>query len=138
MDPGNSRDEAVGYAIAEGDESYGHKGRNGVSNIGPVDRCHLADHQAADLESLSISISSSPGNEHDRGLTKIRVHPVAHGGIEAKMGAKNTDTRKHSPVTIAVNPVLPPSAIPAPLSINAVTGEHPSNDPMEMHAASIQ
>lgn len=71
-------------------------------------------------------------------LTKINVQPVAQGGIEAKIGAKKMDARKHNPVTMAVSPVLPPSAIPAPLSINAVTGEHPSSDPIEMHAASIQ
>lgn len=56
----------------------------------------------------------------------------------ANIGAKKMDTKKHSPVTIAVNPVRPPSAIPAPLSIKAVTGEHPSKDPMLIHAASIQ
>lgn len=66
------------------------------------------------------------------------MQPVAQGGIDAKMGAKNIDTRKHSPVTMAVSPVLPPSAIPAPLSMKAVTGEHPNNDPIEMHAASMQ
>lgn len=72
------------------------------------------------------------------GLTKISVHPVAHGGMLAKIGAKKMDTKKHSPVTIAVSPVRPPSAIPAPLSMKAVTGEHPSSDPMLMHAASMQ
>ena len=47
----------------------------------------------------------------------ISVHPVAHGGIDAKMGAKNIETIKQRPVVIAVNPVLPPSAIPAPDSM---------------------
>jgi len=41
--------------------------------------------------------------------TITRAPPVAHGGIEAKMGAKNTDTKKSRPVTTAVIPVLPPS-----------------------------
>lgn len=54
------------------------------------------------------------------------------------MGAKNTDTIKHNPVTIAVNPVLPPSAIPAPLSINAVQGDEPSRAPTEINVASVQ
>ena len=53
----------------------------------------------------------------------IRVQPVAHGGIDAKIGAKNIDKRKHNPVTTAVSPVLPPSAIPAPDSMNAVTAK---------------
>jgi hypothetical protein len=66
------------------------------------------------------------------------VHPVAQGGIEAKMGAKNKEMRKQMPVVMAVNPVLPPSAIPAPDSMNAVTGEVPNNAPMEMHSESVQ
>lgn len=70
--------------------------------------------------------------------TRIRVHPVAQGGIDAKMGAKKIDTRKQMPVMIAVRPVRPPSAIPAPLSTKTVTGEHPSRDPNDMQAASVQ
>lgn len=64
--------------------------------------------------------------------------PVAHGGIEAKIGAKNMDMRKQTPQVMAVNPVLPPSAIPAPLSMKAVTGEQPRSAPMEMQKASVQ
>jgi len=71
-------------------------------------------------------------------ITKIKVHPVAQGGIEAKIGAKKMDIKKQSPVTTAVSPVRPPSAIPAPLSTNAVTGEQPSREPMEMQNASVQ
>jgi hypothetical protein len=66
------------------------------------------------------------------------VLPVAHGGIEAKMGAKNMEMRKHRPQVMAVSPVFPPSAIPAPLSIKAVTGEQPRSAPMEMQKASVQ
>lgn len=68
----------------------------------------------------------------------IKVQPVAHGGIEAKMGAKSIDMRKHAPHVIAVKPVLPPSAIPAPDSTNAVTGEHPRREPTEIQNASVQ
>jgi hypothetical protein len=71
-------------------------------------------------------------------LTRIKVHPVAHGGIEAKMGAKNIDMMKQVPQVMAVKPVFPPSAIPAPLSIKAVTGEHPRSAPIEMQKASVQ
>lgn len=70
--------------------------------------------------------------------TKMSVHPVAHGGIEAKMGAKKMEPMKHSPATAAVSPVRPPSAMPAPLSMNAVTGEQPKSAPMEMKSASVQ
>jgi hypothetical protein len=66
------------------------------------------------------------------------VGPVAHGGIEAKMGAKKIDTMKQRPVVMVVSPVRPPSAIPAPLSMNAVTGEQPKRALMEMHPASQQ
>ena len=41
--------------------------------------------------------------------TMTRAPPVAHDGMEAKIGAKKTETRNIRPVTIAVMPVLPPS-----------------------------
>lgn len=66
------------------------------------------------------------------------MQPVAHGGIEAKIGAKNMDMKKHMPAVMAVKPVLPPSAIPAPDSMKAVTGEHPRRAPIEMVKASVQ
>lgn len=66
------------------------------------------------------------------------MEPVAHGGIEARIGAKKREIKKQMPVVMAVNPVRPPSAIPAPLSIKAVTGEQPKSEPIEMHAASVQ
>jgi hypothetical protein len=66
------------------------------------------------------------------------VHPVAQGGIEAKIGAKKMEMIKHNPVVTAVSPVRPPSAIPEPDSMNAVTGERPSRLPMEMLKASVQ
>ena len=71
-------------------------------------------------------------------LTMTNVQPVAHGGIEAKIGAKKIQIRKHIPVVIAVRPVLPPSAIPAPDSMKAVTGDVPKSAPMEMHRESVQ
>jgi hypothetical protein len=37
--------------------------------------------------------------------------------MDAKMGAKNMEMRKHIPQVMAVNPVLPPSAMPAPDSM---------------------
>lgn len=66
------------------------------------------------------------------------VHPVAHGGIEAKIGAKNREMRKHKPVVIAVRPVFPPSAMPAPDSIYAVTGDVPRMLPIEIDNPSAQ
>lgn len=71
-------------------------------------------------------------------LTKINVQPVAHGGMEAKMGAKKMEMKKHSPVVMAVRPVLPPSAIPAPLSMNAVTELVPNKAPTLTLRASEQ
>lgn len=44
----------------------------------------------------------------------IRVQPVAHGGMDAKIGAKKREMKKQRPVTTAVMPVMPPSEIPAP------------------------
>jgi len=70
--------------------------------------------------------------------TRIRVQPVAHGGIEANIGAKKTDIRKQTPVVIAVRPVRPPSVMPAPDSIKAVTGEQPNREPIDIANASQQ
>lgn len=87
--------------------------------------------------------------------TKTSVQPVAQGGtvvnhqnvlydircwvwnlLDANIGAKKIEMKKHIPVTIAVMPVLPPSEIPAPDSIYAVTGGEPKSDPMEIPKAS--
>jgi hypothetical protein len=73
-----------------------------------------------------------------RVLTRIKVQPVAQGGIDAKIGAKKIEIRKQIPVVIAVRPVLPPSVIPAPDSMNAVTGEQPNRLPIEIVIASVQ
>jgi hypothetical protein len=64
--------------------------------------------------------------------TMMSVQPVAQGGMDAKIGAKKMEMKKQIPVVIAVRPVLPPSEIPAPDSINAVTGERPKSEPIEI------
>lgn len=69
--------------------------------------------------------------------TIISVQPVAQGGMEAKMGAKKILMKKQKPVTMAVIPVLPPSEMPAPDSMKAVTGERPKRDPMEIPNAGV-
>lgn len=60
----------------------------------------------------------------------MRVHPVAQAGMEAKMGAKKMEMKKQIPVVIAVRPVAPPSEIPAPDSMKAVTGGTPKREPI--------
>jgi hypothetical protein len=78
---------------------------------------------------------------YDTGLkdpTRMSVQPVAQGGMLAKIGAKKMEIRKQVPLVIAVKPVFPPSAMPAPDSINAVTGETPRREPMEILIASVQ
>jgi glutamate 5-kinase len=69
--------------------------------------------------------------------TMISVQPVAQGGMEAKIGAKKIEMKKQTPVVMAVRPVLPPSEIPAPDSMKAVTGERPKRDPIEMERAVV-
>ena len=64
--------------------------------------------------------------------------PVAHGGIDAKIGAKKIEMKNAIPVVIAVIPVLPPSEMPVALSINAVTGGVPMSAPMLILNASTQ
>lgn len=89
--------------------------------------------------------------------TMTSAPPVAQEGIDAKMGAKKTETKNMKPTTTAVIPVLPPSAkyslqcnvrksdldpniplIPVALSMYAVTGLTPSRAPMLMENASMQ
>ena len=60
----------------------------------------------------------------------MSVQPVAHGGMDAKIGAKNMEMKKQRPVVMAVRPVLPPSEMPAPDSMNAVTGDRPNREPI--------
>jgi hypothetical protein len=67
----------------------------------------------------------------------MSVQPVAQGGIEAKIGAKKMEMKKQRPVVMAVRPVLPPSEIPAPDSMKAVTGERPKREPIEIPKAGL-
>jgi hypothetical protein len=130
---GNLRDKAISYTVAEGDEHHNNERGQHVTNVSPVDLRDLANHHAPHLH-----IDQQFPCLFAYALTNIRVHPVAHGGTEAKIGAKKTDTMKHSPVTMAVSPVRPPSAMPAPLSMKAVTGDEPNIAPIDMKAASVQ
>lgn len=58
----------------------------------------------------------------------MSVHLVPMDGwMDAKIGAKKMEMKDAIPVKMAVRLVLPPSEIPAPLSIYAVTGVDPKN-----------
>lgn len=63
----------------------------------------------------------------------MSVHLVAHGGMDAKTGAKKMEMKNVIPVKMAVRPVLPPSEIPAPPSIYVVTGGDPKNGNQDSH-----
>jgi len=69
--------------------------------------------------------------------TMMSVQPVAHGGMDANIGAKKMEMKKQRPVVMAVRPVLPPSEMPAPDSMKAVTGERPKREPIEIPNATI-
>ena len=128
------RDETVSYAVAERDKSHNHEGRKNIANVSPVDLGDLTDHHATNLFTMSVLFLAEEiaTTEH----TRIRVHPVAQGGTDAKMGAKNREMKKQIPVVMAVKPVRPPSWMPEPDSTNAVTGEEPKSEPMEIAKAS--
>src|SRR4051794_25003555 len=68
----------------------------------------------------------------------MRVQPVVDGGVYCKIGPNKRGMKKHMPAVMVVRPVLSPSAIPAPDSMNAVTGDDPINYPIEMEMASVQ
>jgi hypothetical protein len=132
-----SRNEPVRHAVAEGNEGYCHEGRNCISNVTPIDLSYLANHQTTHLRQHDQP-SLNKNGRWSMFPTRMSVQPVAQGGIDAKIGAKKSEMRKQKPVMIAVKPVRPPSAMPAPLSMNAVTGEQPKSEPMDMHTASVQ
>src|SRR5579859_5495350 len=67
---------------------------------------------------------------------RTSAEPVAQVGMDANIGAKKIEMKNAKPVTIAVIPVFPPSDIPAPDSMNAVTGLVPRRLPIEMETAS--
>ena len=70
--------------------------------------------------------------------TITRAPPVAHDGIDAKMGEKKTEIKNAMPVVIAVRPVFPPSLIPVALSMYTVTGLIPMRDPITIEVPSVQ
>jgi hypothetical protein len=57
--------------------------------------------------------------------------------MDANIGAKKMEMKKQRPVVMAVIPVLPPSEMPAPDSMKAVTGERPKREPIEIPNATI-
>ena len=68
----------------------------------------------------------------------ISVHLVAHGGMDAKIGAKKMEMKNEIPVKMAVKPVLPPSEMPAPLSIYAMTSRDPKREPIDIQQQGMQ
>ena len=54
--------------------------------------------------------------------TTTNAPPVAHGGIDAMIGAKKILKKKYVPMMTAVNPVRAPASTPDPDSIYDVTG----------------
>lgn len=50
MREGDLRDETVGYAVAEGNESHDNERGEDVAYVPPVNLSDLADHHAADLQ----------------------------------------------------------------------------------------
>jgi hypothetical protein len=139
-----SRDKTVCDGEAERHEYHGDERGDRVANISPVDVDYGSCHHASNLHRiLQVSVQLRHGKregwlEKMGTNTKISVHPVAHGGIDAKIGAKKMEIRKQIPVVTAVSPVFPPSAIPAADSTNAVTGDVPSSEPIVIDIASVQ
>ena len=79
--------------------------RYSVTNIAPLD---LQDTQMG----LSVDDARTESLTYLRIIrvpTIVIAPPVAHGGIDEKMGPKKMETKNIIPVVMAVNPVLPPS-----------------------------
>lgn len=62
--------------------------------------------------------------------TTMRAGAVANEGMVRKRGEKKRDSKNSAPVTMAVRPVLPPSAMPAEDSTKVVMVEVPNMAPM--------
>jgi hypothetical protein len=59
--------------------------------------------------------------------TSIKTGAVASDGTAENNGLKNNANTKYVPITIAVNPVLPPSLIPDAVSTQHMMGVDPKN-----------
>ena len=59
----------------------------------------------------------SSNDLHIKAPTMIKLPPVAHGGIDEKIGAKKMDRKKKNAMKTAVNPVRAPASTPAALSM---------------------
>lgn len=70
--------------------------------------------------------------------TKINAGAVAADGIVMASGEKNNIQSMRMATTTDVNPVLPPSAIPALLSIYVVTVDVPNIAPTDVPIASAR
>ena len=63
---------------------------------------------------------------------KINAGAVAKAGMLCASGAKNKHAANNIATVTAISPVLPPSLIPAPLSIYDVVFEVPTKAPAEV------
>lgn len=126
--------QAVGDVVQERNANDENEGWNGVAVVRPVDGdgCGRRSKEASDRLTSSNSIRNNSPLLAIIEPTMIKVQPVAQDGMLAKMGAKKSEMKKRNDVMSAERPVLPPSAIPAALSMNAVDGELPMSAPMEM------
>ena len=71
-------------------------------------------------------------NQHSAILSLCHIACTSTGeeaksGTAVVKGASGSDSRKHTPMTIAVSPVRPPASTPAKHSPSTMTGEQPSN-----------
>ena len=63
---------------------------------------------------MSQNCKGLVGRTHFRTIkapTIVKALPVAHDGIDAKIGEKKTETKNMKPMTMPVIPVLPPSVV---------------------------
>jgi hypothetical protein len=73
-----------------------------------------------------------------RAPTTMSAPPVAHGGMDAIMGAKKMLRKKEKPQRTAVKPVRAPASIPEPDSMYEVTGVRPKMLPKIVASASTE
>lgn len=69
--------------------------------------------------------------------TMMMAGPVAYGGIDPKMGARNMEQKKPKATTKLVIPVLPPARMPTADSAKMVRGDVPRREPMMVAMPSV-
>eukprot|EP00746_Dinoflagellata_sp_MGD_P102763 gnl/MRDRNA2_/MRDRNA2_421749_c0_seq1.p2 gnl/MRDRNA2_/MRDRNA2_421749_c0~~gnl/MRDRNA2_/MRDRNA2_421749_c0_seq1.p2 ORF type:complete len:111 (+),score=11.90 gnl/MRDRNA2_/MRDRNA2_421749_c0_seq1:147-479(+) len=99
----------------------------------PVNGMRIA-HKKAGRAFCMLPQSTSLTSQNICAPTRIKTGESAHLGIADMNGENRNDvSNEYTPITTDINPVRPPSRIPAEADILIKTGEDPSNAETDVH-----